>query len=354
MDVITVDGKQYDPYFILDVVREDTDKHISKSFREKVKKYHPDKYTDKDKKKKYEQYFKILSESYRYIQDKRSNSGDLQQKYKNRKSETTNDQSHVTKNKKNIKKTKKDFEELNENYDKKIKSLNPNDFGYGDDYKRMEKIEDYEKENLNICKQFGKKKFSLTEFNKMFEYNRRNEDQDNITSKALIHKTTDGFSGYNSADFGSSALVSSFNGLLITGDDLGERGVGYWGGNYSDYKYSYKRGTKNPDRRIQVPKDFVPESQRKKFDENLDKKYSEYKCNYHKNSYKKQSNFKNEQDILYEKTYNELLEKEQYDKNIVMKYIDQYDEQTVRMAMSGELDQTPTYTSTLKKYITEK
>ena len=76
MDVITVDGKQYDPYFILDVTRDDTDKHISKSFREKVKKYNPDKYTDKEKKRKYEQYFKILSESYRYIQDRKSNSRD--------------------------------------------------------------------------------------------------------------------------------------------------------------------------------------------------------------------------------------------------------------------------------------
>jgi hypothetical protein len=178
----------------------------------------------------------------------------------------------------------------------------------------------------------------------MFEYNRRNEDQDKITSKALIHKTTDGFSGYNSGDFGTSALVSSFNGLLITGDDLGERGVGYWGANYSDYKYSYKRGTKNPDRRIQVPKNFVPVSQLKKYDQNIDEKYSEYKCNYNNKTFtrKEQSNFKNEQDILYEKTYNKLLEQEESDKKMVMKYIKQYDEPTITMALAGELDQTPT------------
>lgn len=349
MDVITVDGKQYDPYFILDVTRDDSDKHISKSFREKVKKYHPDKYTDKEKKRKYEQYFKILSESYRYIQEKRNSNGDLRKDYKK------NDEDKITKNKKTPKKTKthKDFQELNERHDEKIKNMNPNDFGYGEDYKRIDKIEDYEKENINICKQFGKKNFSLSEFNRMFEYNRRNEDGDNITSKALIHKTTDGFSGYNSADLGNSALVSSFNGLLITGDDLGESGIGYWGSNYSDYKFSYKRGTKNPDRRIKVPKDFLQASQRKKFDENIDKKYSEYKCNYNNRSFtiKEQTNFKNEQSVLYEKTYNKLLEKEQYDKKMVMKYIDQYDEQTIKMALAGELDQTPTYTSALKKYI---
>lgn len=339
MDVITVNGKQYDPYFILDVTRDDSDKHISKSFREKVKKYHPDKYIDKEKKTKYEQYFKILSESYRYIQEKRSVSGDLRKDYKSKNDKVPS--LDGPKNKKTTKKTK-------------THNINPNDFGYGDDYKRMEKIEDYEKENLNIFKQFGKKKFSLNEFNTMFDYNRRNEDQDNITSKALIHKTTDGFSGYNSADFGNSALVSSFNGLLITGDDFGERGVGYWGANYSDYKYSYKRGTKNPDRRIQVPKDYNSSST--KFDENIDKKYSEYKCNYNNENFKTKEriNFKTEQDIFYEKTYNKLLEKEQHDKKMVMKYIDHYDEQTIKMALTGELDKTPTYTSALKKYITEK
>ena len=63
MDVIEIDGKTYDPYFILDVTREDSSSHIVKSFREKVKKYHPDKYTDPKKKEKYEKYFKILNDN---------------------------------------------------------------------------------------------------------------------------------------------------------------------------------------------------------------------------------------------------------------------------------------------------
>lgn len=358
MDVITVDGKQYDPYFILDVTKDDSDKHISKSFRSKVKKYHPDKYVDKEKKIKYEQYFKILSESYRYIKDKRSEGGDLKTKYKNHQkqkscTETTSIEIKNKVKKTRNKKTRKDFDELNSSCNKNLEELDPNKFGYGEDYKRIEKVEDYENENITICKQFGKKKFSLKEFNRMFEYNRRNEDNDKITSKALIHKTTDGFAGYNSSDFGNSALVSSFNGLLITGDDLGERGVGYWGANYSDYKYSYKRGTKNPDRRIKVPEHFIPETSNKKYDENVDKKYSEYKCNYHKGTtaFKNTSNFKNEQDILYKNTYNNLLEKERSDKNMVMKYINQYDNHTIKMALEGELDKTPTYISTLQKYI---
>ena len=68
MDVIEIDGKTYDPYFILDVTREDSSSHIVKSFREKVKKYHPDKYTDPKKKEKCEFFLKkILKKSMQYI-----------------------------------------------------------------------------------------------------------------------------------------------------------------------------------------------------------------------------------------------------------------------------------------------
>ena len=349
MDVITVNGKEYDPYFILDVTRNDSDKHISKSFREKVKKYHPDKYTDKDKKIKYEKYFKILSESYQYIKNKRSNKNDLQKAYKEKSS------------KKELfeKKTRKDFDELNESRTLNVsgqgnKNLDPNDFGYGKNYKRIEKIEDYDNEDIVFCNQFNKKKFSINEFNKIFDYNKRNENDD-IADKALIHKTTDGFAGYNSGDLGSSALVSSFNGLLITGDDLGERGIGYWGNNFSDYNHSYKKLAKNPDKQIKVPSNF--KKQDTYIDENLDQKYLKYKNNYSKNNTNintSNTSFKNEEGILYKNTYDELLEKEEYDKKMVLKYIKQYDDETIKMALSGELDQAPTYISTLKKYITEK
>ena len=57
------------------------------------------------------EYFKILSESYRYIQDRKSNSSDLRNNYKKNK-KTQNEE----KNKK-TKKTHKDFEELNEDKD---------------------------------------------------------------------------------------------------------------------------------------------------------------------------------------------------------------------------------------------
>ena len=94
MDIITINNKQYDPYFILDVTKDDTYDHISKSFRKKVKKYHPDKYTDKKQKEKYECYFNILTESFEYIKNKRKNANDLQI---NRKKENTKENKEKTK-----------------------------------------------------------------------------------------------------------------------------------------------------------------------------------------------------------------------------------------------------------------
>jgi preprotein translocase subunit Sec63 len=39
MDVIDIDGKKYDPYFILGVTKDDTGERITKTYREKVKRY---------------------------------------------------------------------------------------------------------------------------------------------------------------------------------------------------------------------------------------------------------------------------------------------------------------------------
>ena len=89
----------------------------------------------------------------------------------------------------------------------------------------------------------------------MFEYQKQVEESEQNNEIGLIHKTTDGFYGYNTADIKDCALVSSFNGLLITGDDLGESGVGYWSNNYGDYRQSYK-SAKNPENKIKVPKEF--------------------------------------------------------------------------------------------------
>ena len=116
MDVITINDKKYDPYFILGVTKDDSLEFIHKEYRKKVKKYHPDKYTDEKQKQKYECYFKILVESFEYIKDKRVNTHDLQINRKNDKKDTKV---------KNI--NKDELKEFNKNFkkdDKKNKKEN--------------------------------------------------------------------------------------------------------------------------------------------------------------------------------------------------------------------------------------
>ena len=328
MNVITIDGKQYDPYFILDVTKEDSLEHIKKSFRGKVKKYHPDKYTDISKKAKYEKYFKILSESYQYIKNKRQ---DTFTKSKCKQGE------HI---KKNI-----NLDNFNKTFEK---SKDPNHFGYGDNYTRIERIEDYENMDVKYFNQFENRKFTTKEFNKFFEYNKNSEDddKDKVITKSMIHKTTDGFFGYNTSDITNCALVSSFNGLLVTGDNFGESGVGYWGNNYSDYKFSYKT-SKNPNSKIIIDT---------KQDDTIEPKITSEEISKYKNKYKNEyknttGNFSQQENLLYKKTYEDLVKKEFEDKDMVLKYINQYSSETIDKALSGELPESRKYTSELRKYI---
>jgi hypothetical protein len=335
MDIIIVDSKKYDPYFILDVTKDDSGDNITKSFRNKVKRYHPDKYTDIEKKKKYEKYFKILTESYQYIKRKREQSKGLIRKQEN--------DNEIKKNM-----TKDELDEFNQTF----KKDDPNAYGYGENYKRMQDIKDYEKLEVNIFNQFNSKKFSNEKFNEIFDHNKGSEDDeyDKRISMSLVHKTTDGFCGYNSSDFGNCGLVSSFNGLMITGDNFGERGVGYWGSGYSDYKYSYK-GAKNPNSKIIVPKDAIKKQTIIKVTQG---EIQQYKSNYNKmNSDLLNATDKKPSKNIDKMIYDELLDKEKDDEIFVKKYLSQYDKNTIEKAFSGELDQSQTYKAVLKKYITD-
>lgn len=322
MDVIDIDGKLYDPYFILGVTKDDSSDHITKSFRKKVKKYHPDKYTDKNDKKKYESYFKILVASFEYIKEKRTNKKSIhlidKSKYKHK-----------------VEPKKCDIDSFNKDFDN-IKR-DPNDYGYGHNYTRLENTEEYDKLKVDLVNLFSKKKFSNKQFNKIFEWNKYKnlENDPSETSKQLIHKTTDGFSCYNSSIIDNNcSLVSSYNGLMIAGDDLGERGVGYWGNNYSDYNIVHK-GVKNPVKKPKIPRKFT-------IDEYIEKSNSDINDTkiYNEDKY-----------ALDKKQYNDLLEKERLDKEMVLKYMHKYQKQIVDKALNGELDKSQSLTDVLQKYI---
>jgi|UniRef100_A0A6C0AMZ2 curved DNA-binding protein CbpA len=320
MEVIDINGKLYDPYFILGVTKDDSSDHITRSFRKLVKKYHPDKYTDKTDKQKYESYFKILVASFEYIKEKRSGKKSIhlidKSKYK-----------HEVKPKDcNIDSFNKDFDNI---------KRDPNDYGYGENYTRLKNTEEYDSLKVDLVNLFGKKKFSNKQFNKIFEWNKHKNLENDPTNNAnqLIHRTTDGFSCYNSTIIDNScSLVSSYNGLMIAGDDLGERGVGYWGNNYSDYSIVHK-GIKNPAKKPRIPKNFTINNKNQKSDEKDINVYDEDKHG------------------LDKKQYNDLLEKERLDKEVVLKYMHKYQKDISDKALNDELDKSQSYIDVLQKNI---
>ena len=363
MDVITVDGKKYDPYFILDVTRDDTDDHVRASFRSKVKRYHPDKYTDLDKKRKYEKYFKILSESYTYIKTKRESCNVLLNNYRDRKHKNKDKIANSKRKNKPREKTISEDSPDDEKYQVKQKMSTEeldqfnehfgndtvNSGGYGEGYIRLQKLEDYENLDVEVVNQFGKGKFCNERFNRIFEQTKQIDDEEDVSQRALVHKTTDGFHGYNTSDFGNCALVSSFGGLMISGDISKN---GYWGSGYSDYQYSF-RSPKNPNSRVIVKDTDDKAGKTIKMQKPITQDdISRYKTEYNRIT-PNTTSARNQSQILDKTIYESLIEKEKEDEQIVKKYMGDYytDPTIVQRALRGDLDQSPTYTSVMRQYI---
>jgi curved DNA-binding protein CbpA len=330
-ETICIDGYEFDPYFMLDITLEDSDDKLKKSFKEKAKKYHPDKAKSEKERKKFENRFRIIYECYNYIKTKREN------KLKH---------SHKKKEKKEQKASNYKDSDNSPNVDNDNIILNPNDFGYVNS--RFKNEDDYKNFKVKIFNQFKDRKFSIEEFNLLFEYINEEDQEDlcNNKERSLIHRTSDGFTGFNTADMNNCALVSSFRGLLITGDDFGESGKGYWGKNFSDYKLSFDK-KKNPDEIVKIPSNYKETLEKKK--KIKTKKYDEYKKSYQKHI-KLEGSLQENNEKLYSKTLNDLIEKEESDKKIVMKYIKQYDNETIRKALDGQLEVSPTLLEVLNSH----
>lgn len=298
MDAIKIEGEYYDPYFILGVTKNDDDKQISKAYKLRAKKYHPDK-AHHENKTKYEKRFKIICKSYEYIKKKRS-----------------------TVQPKNV----PEIPEHERDHNTESNGINlPNSFGYGKS-SRLENIEDYENIDIDIYKQFDENKFELGVFNKMFEQIKSNcSSSENV---GIIHKTTDGFIGYNTADTNNCHTVHTYKGLLVCGDDFGENGTGYWGNNYSDYKYSYN-AARNPTSKITIQKDIPKTSHTRK---NID--FITYK-NRREND-KVNPAMTNKQ--FNENKLKQYLEEDEQNKYIVMKYSSLFDKKTLQSALEGQLE----------------
>ena len=297
---ITFEGLEYDPYFILDVTPDDSDEHIAQAYRKKVKRYHPDKTHDPQKKERYQTYFQIIHLSYKYIVKKRNNS------------KPVSIQTSV----------------------EKIDQPGNCDLYFGQGYqtKRISNLDDYSKDS-NVLQQltvnqFANKKFSTKHFNNLFKYNQQLQkaSEAKINDNALV-KSSDGFYAYNSLQTENCANVCSFSGLMIACDN--DNDVGYWGPSYSDYKQTLITNvTRNPEKRLLLPQNF---------------KESSSKPN------KNESALPKTQD-LYNMQLNDLAEKEKQDKKKVLQHIKLFDSNLAKQALDGELEMSPSLMNVLKQH----
>lgn len=343
MDEITIDNVSYDPYFFLGVTPDDSLEHITKIYKRKAKLIHPDKLSKEDKKSKRKveeriKHFKILVSCFEYI-DSKKRSFTNQHRRKNK------DLEYVQRDDINLPLTNFDnqnsLESFNDSFER-LKVTNPNDFGY-EVSGRLEKVEDYENFGYKPTKIFSKN-FNPTEFNKAFEYRQKQfESEKNFEdSQVIIHKTSDGFNGYNSTNLGNCASVSSFNGLLIVGDNFGQSGIGYNDINYSDYKQSFE-GPRNSDKKIKIPENFKgkttlstsPLSQSE-----MKKKMESQMSNRNRILSERGSNvptFAEQERMLLTRQKRSLKEKVNQDKQFILQFQHLYDPQTVNEALHNRL-----------------
>lgn len=300
MEYIKVDGKLYDPYYILGVARDDGNEQILQAFRNRVRKFHPDKCRKPEEKDKYETLFRVIMKSYEYINKKRKLKDDNTVEYKYA--------------------------------DDTFRPLLDNP-GYGN-YNRLDDIKQYDDFDIEIDNQFKDKKFCNKEFNKKFEYiknKRKSEDKGSL----VIHKTTDGFYGSNSGDISNCALVSTFNGLMITRDNNGV----YMGDGYSDYKLAHD-APQNPEGVVLVPNTFLLESEKPIKPKPLKRETINIP----------RLNFEEQLQMLHQKNLKRLKNEVEQDKTFVSTLSHVYNKDIVQDAIDGRLDKSNSYIEHLDEH----
>ena len=343
MDQIIIDGNSFNPYFILDVVPEDSETFITKSFRKKAKMWHPDKMNPKDAKdpekvKNIKRHFKILVDSYEYIIHKKQSVNHQ----KNR------EQISIQKNP-SLNSDDTNIDNFNNEFDK-MHITTPNDFGYST--QRIKDEKEYDNFDYKPYQLFNSKQFNRNEFNKIFEYQQQHHGQ-NQNDDTLYHTTTDGFNPYNGSDLNGVANVSSYNGIMIVGDTFGQNGIGYYDTNYSDYKKSFDVA-KNPESRPEVPTHFTSKANLpiEKLDSKQTQKQLDLQIRHRKmntvSTGASKHNFKLQEQLLLEQQQQQLHDKIQKDKEMILQYQHMYtDKNIIQSALDNKL-------VTSKDYINEE
>ena len=347
---IMIDNVIYNAYFILGVTSDDTITHINKEFKKIAKILHPDKMSIQDrndpkKLAKRTKQFKVLSDCFSFISNKKQSYN-----YKNRNTpiEVINNtqviQQEFSNN--NI------LDTFNDEFSR-LKVQTPNDFGYTTE--RMSELSStnfdkvksqYQSETFKPVQLYSvdNKKFDQKDFNKTFEYHQ--SQYDNQAETTLIHKTSDGFNAYNSGFLSGSgdlgcASVTSFNGVMIVGDNFGKYGIGFNDTNFSDYKMSFQT-QKNPESKISVPNNFkqkinkdTPLTQ-KEIDSQIRLRKN---INLDNNTGPNKNNYKQQEELLFQNQYNDYIKNKNSpeDREFVLKYQHMFDKQTIQDAINKKL-----------------
>jgi curved DNA-binding protein CbpA len=343
MENLMIDGTEYNAWFILGVTSEDSLEHITKEYRKKAKILHPDKMSIQDRmdpKKvlKRSKQFKILVDCFEYISN-------VKQSYHN--TQFKNQEINV--------RLYDDLPQQSFDNSDQLKSFNkkfteklqkgPNDFGYktdriaalDDDGKNFgDLIRERSQENFKPNQLFDKKSFNPDNFNKAFEYQQQ-QFENPINDQLVIHKTSDGFNGYNSATLDNCANVSNFNGVMLVGDSFGQSGIGYNEGNYSDYKQTFT-GAQNPDK-LDIPKDFKAKGSKvlPLTKAEIETQMRLRKSNIESTGSGSKADFSNEEKKFLEKQQREMKEKSIQDKQFILEYQHLFDPQTIQDALNGGL-----------------
>jgi len=337
-DYISIDNEYYDPYHILGVSHHDSDEIIKSAFKKRAKKYHPDKLRNLEDheayhrlKKKHEHRFEIIMASYEYIKAKRHSSQKVKERSeRSERSECRSERSECRSEREN-----KHVTQIQEPSDTVIRLETI------DEYKRIK--DDIETKMVN---QFKKKKYNARYFNDMFEYLKElaPEKEEELS---LIHRTTDGFYGNTSMINNNNAIISTYGGLIVTAEDQIDHDTNL----FSDYSKTYNKA-KNPQQIIQPKKikEFVQSRPNKIYNsitsQDIHKKKEDLKLASHSTP----TTFNEENDKLYKKTLKNLLDKEERDRQTVLKYGSQYDKHILRQAMNGELEQSPSLLEALHQH----
>lgn len=325
-----------DPYFFLGVTPTDDINFVTKMFRKKAKKLHPDKnyFSTEDEKNNSREQFQLLIQCYEYIlsNHNRTDSFDLKQSFNKQSNQYSQYSSSPTNTQ--VKKQKVLFDELSES----ISKVSLNSFGYGS-VSKLESKDDYDTLKPKIHKVFNDKSFDVTTFNNVFEYQKKKSKKNKQSNHSgLIHRTSDGFFGYNSGNLSDYSIVHSYNGLLLVGDDLGESGKGYFSDNYSDYKQSFE-SSKNPlnlPTKSELTQALKQNSNKDMYSKSNKKSYLNYKDCY--SELTNQLSNQNKMSFVDSNTYFEqkkrfdLLQSIENDKKFVNKYVHLYPKQTIESA----------------------